>query len=193
MRSIQAITLTAEILAASLAAPAYAENNLKQHAAESKAVVKEFVGQLQGELKASMKAGGPITAIGMCKEKAPLIAKELSEKYNWTVARTSLKTRNPANTPDAWEEKVLKEFEVRKQSGEAVKPMAYFDKVEVNGVESFRFMKAIPVGKPCLACHGENISDDVAKMLSTSYPQDKATGYKLGDVRGAFTITKPMN
>lgn len=116
--------------------PAYADNHLKPHVDKSKSVVKEFMGQLKGELQTAMKAGGPGKAITVCKDKAPVIAKDLSDKYGWRIARTSLKTRNSANAPDAWETRVLEEFNLRKQSGEDVKPMAYFAEVEEKGSKS---------------------------------------------------------
>lgn len=174
-----------------LVSPAYADNQLKLKAAESKKVVMEFAGQLKGELKSAMKTGGPITAITVCKDKAPAIAQALSEKYGWRVARTSLKTRNPDNAPDSWERDVLEKFEERKRSGEAVQPMAFFEEVSENGQASFRFMKAIPTGKVCLSCHGQAIKPEVIAKLNKDYPQDKARGFKLGDIRGAFTITQP--
>lgn len=171
---------------------AYAGDDLKQRAQKSKVVVKEFMTQLKGELKGAMKAGGPVNAINVCKEKAPAIAKNLSEKYGWKVARTSLKTRKASNAPDAWETKVLNTFETRKAKGEDVKPMAYFEAVDNNSKKSFRFMKAIPTGEVCLKCHGENIAPPIKAKLQELYPDDKATGFKLGDIRGAFTITQPM-
>lgn len=168
-------------------------NSEKQRVAESKKVVKAFMGQLKGELQSAMKAGGPTLAINTCKDQAPVIAKNLSDKYGWKVARTSLKTRNPNNAPDTWERSVLEKFEARKNNGEQVKPMAYFETVESNGKSSFRFMKAIPTGEVCLKCHGEDISPKVREKLTTSYPQDMATGFRLGDIRGAFTITQPVD
>ena len=173
--------------------PAYADNHQKELAAKSKVAVKEFMGQLKGELQSAMKSGGPIKAIDVCKEQAPMIAKNLSEKYGWKIARTSLKTRNSSNAPDAWESKVLHDFEKRKQNGEKVKPMAFFETVNENGVKSFRFMKAIPTGKACLTCHGDNLDPALAAKLDSSYPDDKAIGFKLGDIRGAFTIIQPLN
>ena len=176
------------ILSFALSNAANAGNDLKPLALKSKAVVKEFMTQLGGELKGAMKAGGPVNAINVCNKKAPVIAKALSAKYGWKVARTSLKTRNSSNAPDAWETQVLNKFEERKANGEAVKPMAYFEAVD----NSFRFMKAIPTGEICLKCHGENIAAPIKAKLKELYPNDMATGYKLGDVRGAFTITQPM-
>ncbi len=174
-----------------------ASEDAKKYAAESKAVVKEFFSQLKGELGKSLKANGPVETISVCSEKAPEIAKALSEKHGMKVARTSLKTRNSKNAPDLWEIKVLKQFEERRAAGENPAEMAHFEIVEENGKKNFRFMKAIgmpPLDKmPCLKCHGENIDSKITAKLDTLYPDDKARGYKPGQIRGAFTLTKPLN
>ncbi len=167
------------------------QQQLMQKAAQSKQVVQIFMKQLKGELQSAMKAGGPLEAIDVCHTKAPLIADNLSREYGWEIGRTSLKTRNPANHPDAWEQHVLETFEKRKAAGEAVKPMAYFERVENDGVASFRFMKAIPTGAVCLKCHGASIDAQVQAKINSLYPDDQATGFKQGDIRGAFTITQP--
>ena len=164
----------------------------QERAAKSKAVVHEFAGKLKGELKSALKNGGPLNAIQVCNNVAPSIAKELSSKYGWEIARTSLKTRNSNNAPDAWETKVLNDFEQRKANGEKVKEIAYSEVVEENGTKVFRFMKAIPTSKECLQCHGEKIDPQVAAKLDELYPNDQARGYKKGDLRGAFTIKQPM-
>lgn len=173
-----------------------ASDDIKARAGQSKAVVKQFMGQLVGELKAAMKDGGPVNAIQVCNVRAPAIAKQISDKQGWDVGRTSLKLRNTANAPDAWEAGVLKKFEERRAAGESPKNMAHFEVVEANGKKSFRFMKAMampPLKKmPCLMCHGENIDASITAKLDELYPNDQARGYKQGQIRGAFTITQPM-
>lgn len=166
--------------------------DLQERRAASMEVVKEFMGDLKGELQKAMKAGGPVNAIGVCNTVAPTIAAEQSRKHGWEVGRTSLKPRNPSNKPDAWEEEVLKKFEERKAAGENPKKMFYEEVVEEDGKQYYRFMKAIPTGKVCLNCHGENIAEPVAAKLDALYPEDRARGYKMGDIRGAFTIKQPM-
>jgi len=172
------------------------QDDLKKRADESKAVVQQFMGKLKGELGRAIKSGGPVKAIEVCNTVAPAIAKAESEKHGWEVGRTSLKTRNPNNAPDAWETEVLKKFEERAAAGESPAKMAYFEVVEQDGKKAFRFMKAIgmpPLSKaPCLKCHGENIDPAVAAKLDELYPNDMARGYKPGMIRGAFTITQPM-
>jgi hypothetical protein len=166
--------------------------DLEPRAAESRVVAKEFMQNLKGELQTAMKAGGPVNAIGVCNETAPRIAEALSTQKGWEVGRTSLKVRNPDNAPDAWEEKVLKQFEARKVGGEDPNTLEYFEMAKTEDGKVFRYMKAIPTGEVCLACHGESIAVAVREKLQVLYPDDKATGYKVGDLRGAFTITQPM-
>jgi len=193
MRRIRALQL---LCCAALASAAAAETPDQTRIDQSKAVVQEFFGTLKGELETAMKAGGPINAIQVCNEVAPGIAKDLSEKHGMHVARTSLKTRNPANAPDAWETEVLKKFEERKAAGEDPDTLSFNAIVEQDGKREFRFMKAIimpPEAKmPCLKCHGENLDPKVAAKLDALYPHDQARGYKAGDVRGAFTVRQPM-
>ncbi len=172
-----------------LAAPALAAS-VDDRAASSRAVIKDFFGELKGELVGAIKAGGPTNAIGVCNSKAPGIAKKHSDMKGWSVGRTSLKLRNPGNAPDAWEVAVLKKFDARLAAGDDPAKMEHY---EVVG-NQFRYMKAIPTApKPCLACHGEKLDPAVSAKLAELYPADNATGYKAGQIRGAFTIVQPMN
>ena len=61
------------------------------------------------------------------------------------------------------------------------------------GSRAFRYMKAIPAQGPCLTCHGTNIPAEVTAALEGAYPQDQATGFAEGDIRGAFTIIQPID
>jgi hypothetical protein len=42
-------------------------------------------------------------------------------------------------------------------------------------------------------CHGSNIASPIAAKINKLYPNDKATGFKLGDLRGAFSITETLS
>lgn len=189
MKNPALLTVPALLAASAL----YAADAPNPNAEEAKGIVKTFATQLKGELEAAMKAGGPPNAIPVCKERAPAIAAELSEETGWSVGRTSLKTRNTAsNTPDDWERAVLEKFEQRKAGGESVDTMAFAEVVETGSGKSFRFMKAIPTGEVCLACHGTSITPEVTAILDENYPDDQARGYTAGDIRGAFTLSKPL-
>jgi hypothetical protein len=129
----------------------------------------------------------------VCKERAPAIAASLAEQTGWEVGRTSLKLRNVAlNTPDIWEQRVLKQFEDRKAAGQPVAGMTYAEVVETEDGTAYRYMQAIPTAQVCLACHGDNIEPGLAESIDQAYPDDQARGYAVGDIRGAFTLSKPL-
>jgi hypothetical protein len=148
---------------------------------QSREVTAEFAARMQAALQQGMASGGPVAAIGVCKDIAPDIAERLSAESGAAVSRTSLKVRNPDNAPEDWQSDVLNEFE----SGEAEE---FFERV---GEAGGRYMKAIPTGGLCLNCHGTVLPPDVAARIKEAYPRDEATGYYLGDVRGAFSVVWP--
>jgi len=159
----------------------------------SRATTKEFMQTLKQELQAGMQEGGPINAISVCNLSAPAIANTYSVSRGWDVGRTSLKVRNPANAPDAWERSVLESFEERKTAGEDPAKMEYHEVVRQDGVKQLRYMKAIPTAQLCLACHGESVDSITRTRLEKLYPEDQALGYKAGDIRGAFSISQPLD
>lgn len=176
-----------------LSAAAMAEAPANPHAEEAKAIIKQFATTLQGELQAAIKAGGPVNAINVCQERAPAIARDLSAKSGWEVGRTSLKLRNPGlNAPDAWENGALLGMEARKAAGADVQTLAIAEVVDGAEGKRFRFMKAIPTAEVCLTCHGKDINPEVVEALDKAYPEDQARGFNVGDIRGAFTLSKPM-
>ena len=159
----------------------------------SRATAKEFMQTLKQELQSGMQEGGPVNAISVCNLSAPAIANTYSVSRGWDVGRTSLKVRNPANAPDAWERSVLESFEERKAAGEAPAKMEHYEVVREDGVKQLRYMKAIPTAQLCLACHGESVDSITRTRLEKLYPDDQALGYKAGDIRGAFSISQPLD
>lgn len=157
---------------------------------QARLLVKQFGGQLKAEVAAGMKAGGPVTTIEICSAKAPVIAQEVSTASGWDVGRTSLKLRNPANAPDDWELKVLQQFEARKAAGEPVATLEYAETIHSGDTQQYRYMKAIPTEEVCLNCHAAEIKPEVEAKLSQIYPADEARGFAVGDIRGAFTLSK---
>jgi len=182
---------TAILLTTSFIMPAMAETD--PNVMEARKIIKQFFTQLKGELQKAMKEGGPVHAISVCNEKAPKIADDISANSGWYVARTSLKPRAPTNSPLPWEKTVLLDFEAKKAAGIDVKTIDYSDVVEEDGKRVFRYMKAIPTGKICLNCHGgDEVKPEVEKKLHELYPSDKARGFKVGDIRGAFVLKKTL-
>jgi Protein of unknown function (DUF3365) len=160
---------------------------------ESRNVAVSLMQQLGAELKKEIAAGGPAAAIKVCTKIAPELATQLSLQNGWRVTRVSLKVRNSLlGTPDSWEQQALQDFDARVAAGEAADKLEYSEIVNEPSGKFFRYVKALPVQPLCLACHGMDaqIDDSVRSTLAQNYPHDRATGYTLGQVRGAISIKR---
>ncbi len=49
------------------------------------------------------------------------------------------------------------------------------------------------MAEPCTVCHGTQLAPAVQEALAARYPSDQATGYGVGELRGAFTLRKPLD
>jgi len=161
-----------------------------KNALEARSLIKAFGSDLKSALTTAMKTEGPIKALEVCNSEAGPIAKKHSALSNWTIGRTSTKVRNTDNAPDQWESTVLAQFEQRKAAGENVSTMEYSAMVQSGDKTVYRYMKPIPTAGGCLVCHGENVSGKVANKINSLYPHDQATGFKMGDIRGAFSLQR---
>ena len=179
-------------LAAALLAtlPAFADDLLP----EARKVASMVPPKLLAVLTVEMDKGGPEGAIGVCREKAPEMARAASEQTGWAIRRVSLNNRNPKAVPDAWERAALEDFDRRAAAGESPAKLEKGELVTEDGKKSYRYMKALPTVEVCTNCHGaqDKLSPAVKEKLAALYPHDKAVGYSAGQIRGAITIRKPL-
>ncbi|MEW5838546.1 MAG: DUF3365 domain-containing protein [Pseudomonadota bacterium] len=191
MRYLSALA-QALALSGALVLPAFAQDAAAEQAAvqKSQEAMKEFGMTLKGTLQAAMKAGGPMNAIPVCHTEAPKIAAQMRDKYGVDIHRTSLKPR--ATPPSAWEMTVLEGFEKSKAAGKPVAELVWKEVVEVDGKPTLRMMKAIGTEDVCLTCHGTAINPEVQAKIQALYPNDKAVGFKAGDIRGAFSVSAAL-
>lgn len=164
--------------------------DLTQLEQEAQSITRAFGKELKAVLQVTIMTGGPVEAIQVCKTSAPRIANQLAQEKGWDVGRTSHKVRNPNNTPDAWEQQILALWQDKISRGAPVANMKASEVVMENGVATYRYMQAIPTGQMCLNCHGTQISGQVNNTLKGLYPSDLATGFKQGELRGAFSLKK---
>lgn len=162
--------------------------------AEARRVATSVPPKLVAVLTDEIAKSGPEGAILVCRDKAPQLAKAASEESGWTVRRVSLKNRNPKAVPDAWERAVLEDFDRRAAAGESPATLEKAELVQDDGRSVRRYMRALPTQQLCLQCHGsaEQLKPAVLERLRTLYPDDKATGYAVGQIRGAMTIRQPQ-
>ncbi|MEN8175026.1 MAG: DUF3365 domain-containing protein [Pseudomonadota bacterium] len=184
-------TLTAALLTFALAPLAQAED-LEARAAASRDASEQLLAALQEMVTEAAQAKGAAHAIEKCNLNALDITEKLSAELGMEIGRTSHKLRQAKNAPDAWEQAVLEKFLEREAAGEDLKQVEYYEVVDEDGQQTFRYMKAIPLGGVCYNCHGMGIRKDVQAKLDELYPDDQATGFVPGQLRGAFTIRQQI-
>lgn len=138
--------------------------------------------RLSARLIEAMSGGGPAAAIEVCSEEAQTIATEVGNDLGVKIGRTSFKLRNSSNQPPSWAESFVAE--------KTDKPQHL---VLDNGDTAT--LLPITLQPQCTACHGdaEALLPDIASSLAKLYPDDLATGFKPGDLRGWFWIEVPAN
>lgn len=148
-------------------------------ALEARTAAQRLGGALKTRLLAEM-AEGPVSAARFCADNAQAMTGGVAEDTGVRVGRSSSRLRNPANAGPQWVRAWL-----QAQEGRDPASIAPATAVE-DGVA--RFVAPIRVAGPCLVCHGAPDSFDPAlrSELAERYPDDRATGYALGDLRGAL-------
>lgn len=158
-----------------LAAPVFAGSDIAAKGAELLLPFKQ-------DMKAALVEGlaaGPAAAIDACRVEAPGIARKHSTD-GVKIGRTSDRLRNPANAGPDWVTPTLERWLANPDGREPVV-------VELDG-ERVGYVEPIVTQPMCLACHGETLSPAVADTIERLYPEDRATGFAAGDLRGVFWV-----
>ncbi len=167
------------LLLATIAIAACADRNPDFSAGAEQ--LKPFKLQLKEALQAGM-AEGPTHAIDVCARKAPEIAASLSVD-GVQMGRTSHKLRNPDNVAPQWANEVLARYRGDPAQWEPVD-------VELGNGRLGR-VEPIVTQPLCTVCHGDAIAPEIAGEIGAAYPDDEATGFQVGELRGVFWIEYP--
>ncbi|WP_026353152.1 Tll0287-like domain-containing protein [Solimonas variicoloris] len=162
-------------------------------AAAAQAIATRFQQTLGARLQAAMADGGPVNAVRVCRDEAPAIAARLSRESGWQVRRIGTRVRNPlTGVADAWEQTQLADFDRRLAAHAAPDALTTYAELDEPAGRYQRYMKAIVVAPLCLTCHGEVDTQPPAlrAALQADYPYDAAVGYRLGELRGAFSLKR---
>ena len=149
-------------------------------------VSAELLKQLGTKLKHEIKTNGLVAAANFCNTNAITLTEEvnLHQLAGISVKRTSLKERNPENLPQDDERKVLEQMQ---NMLKGKKLPAYILKKEN---KTYKYYKPLVIkNQTCLACHGDiSTNPELSAFMKEHYPEDKATGYKMGELRGAIVV-----
>ncbi len=143
--------------------------------------------ELSGTLTKKMKSGGLVEAVEFCNSAALPLTQQMSDTHGAAIKRTSLKIRNPLNKPSENEVAILKEFQANLDRGISLDPIVRLDQNRIPN-----YYAPIFVEKKCLICHGrldQELSRAADSIIKSRYPNDLATGFKEGDLRGVWSIS----
>ena len=147
-----------------------------------------LIQKLGGEVKAVMQKDGPVEAVNFCSKNAISLTHEVSKAHGVKMKRVTLQQRNPLNRPTSEEINLMNTW--MSAMTKAQQPTA----VLVNATTGFTYYKPLVITNDvCLKCHGVvEPSTPLGQALKTAYPNDRATGYKMGDLRGMIVVDIPV-
>jgi len=114
------------------------------------------------------------------------IAEKFSEGKTLTLRQVSARYRNPASKPDAYESKILTMMEQDPQRWEG---KDWTEKVVDGDRATMRYLRPLFVKEACMGCHGDPAK--VPAIVRNKFPDDLATGYEVGELRGAISVLWP--
>ena len=138
----------------------------------------------------AIEEDGTVGAVEFCNIEAMKLTDSMSVKHNAIIKRVSDKTRNPKNMANAKELGHIAAFKEQVKDGSDIDPIVE----DINGEVNFYY--PITTNTMCLQCHGtpnEQITAMTFNALNKLYPEDKATGYDEGQVRGIWSINFESN
>lgn len=140
----------------------------------------ELAGVLMATLVEAVETEGLVGAISVCADEAPRLVASVQRDHETLLGRTSWKRRSDSNQPPAW-------------AGELVAARTSEEHVLVGPGGRLAVLTPIVVAPFCLQCHGDpdDMDPGVTEELALRYPDDAATGFRDGDLRGWFWVEVP--
>jgi hypothetical protein len=169
------------------------QSGLSDKELEDRAIAKgDMISQvtqmtLASKLKEVVQEKGIGEALKFCNVNAYPIVDSLEEAHNIKVKRASSRTRNPGNSPNKIEGDIINEYSREIAAGITPEVKTILDDDMVH-----YFKPIIISAELCLKCHGQagsDLLDENFRIISELYPNDNATGHKLGDLRGIWSIS----
>lgn len=145
--------------------------------------------ELLKKVSAAIQQSGPAFAVDFCSTHALPITDSIARANGIQLQRLSDRNRNPQNK--------LEEL-LDKQAWDSMKTMLATGNKQASlqwkdAAQHPVFYKPIVLDMPtCLKCHGnplEDIDAPTMDIIRTRYPDDLATGYRLGMLRGIWKIS----
>jgi len=161
--------------------------------ARAQAAATAFGGRLRAALQAAMQAGGPTAAVEVCQAEAPAIATAVMATHGVRLGRVALpgRHRNPGQAAGGWQLAALDAFQRAVEDGAPAGEQVAVLRTDLPDGVALRMVRGIATEPACLACHGGQVAPAVRRAIAAHYPDDAATGFAVGDLRGALWVEVP--
>lgn len=115
---------------------------------------------------------------------ATQVAKRITTGSKYYVRQVSLRYRNPANRPDAYETAMLQRFGREKAAEQ-------WEVVTIGGKRVFRYLLPMTADASCLGCHGRY--EEAPAFVRARFPKGHPSyDYRIGQLIGAVSVSIPM-
>jgi hypothetical protein len=154
---------------------------------KGQAIAAEAFGVLSSRLGKAIADAGYTNAIEFCSVHGITLTTSVGVTNEVLLRRVTHRPRNPQNRADTNELAIIRQFETELSKGATPIPV-----VAASKPNSFTYYAPIVLNLPlCVSCHGEpgtDIKPDVLAQIKKTYPADEATGFKLGQLRGLWSV-----
>lgn len=158
-------------------------NEFRASAPEMVNTVQTFMGS---RLKKAVKDSGTAYAVSFCTLNAHGMTDSAGQLANVSMRRVSDKHRNPQNKASDAELEIIRQMKDSLALGTGAAPVFMEDESKISGYFPLMTMEL------CVKCHGmvESIDSLTYSIVRQNYPDDQATGYSVGDLRGLLILEK---
>lgn len=140
---------------------------------------------LASNLVGAIEEGGAKNALEFCNIEAIPLTDSMSVELGAHIKRVTDQPRNPANQANEAELSYIQSVKKSLNKGAEVDPMIHSTNGKVTGYYP------IITNQLCMQCHGSEssqIDEATLTKMKELYPEDEATGYSVGELRGIWVV-----
>lgn len=140
---------------------------------------------LGSNLMKAISEGGPVNALEFCNIKAYPLTDSMAAAFKAHISRVTDLPRNPENAANNSQLNYINSSKQKLAAGNKIDPNLSVIDGKITGYYP------IITNQMCMQCHGsENgqIDKNTLEKLQELYPDDEATGYGVGELRGIWVV-----
>jgi hypothetical protein len=137
------------------------------------------------QLHHKLAEGGPTLAFGACHIDTTELTRRVGRDEGILAGVTSDRLRDPTNRPKAWAAGLV--------AAHAGRRARDIDGFAVDLGDRIGVLRPMVQEDTCASCHGpvERLTPAVRQLIAERYPEDRATGFVKGEIRGWFWVEMP--